>query len=71
MSWGVLESEVNADGGDVALLELVVSEATEDRGFADRRWTNDDKFEDVVVALLHLKSNYKFEIDSALIILII
>jgi hypothetical protein len=50
----VLESKVDADGGDVALFELVVCEPAEDGGFADRGGSYDDELEDVVVAFLHV-----------------
>ena len=31
----ILETEVDSDGGDVALLEFIVCETFEDGGFAD------------------------------------
>ena len=40
----VLEPKVNADSGDVALLELVIGKSTEDGRLADRRRPNYHKF---------------------------
>lgn len=49
----VLKPKVDSDGGDIALLELVVSEAAEDGGLADGGGSDDNKLEDIVIALLH------------------
>jgi len=49
----VLESEVDADGGKVALLELIVCESTEEGTFTDWAVTHDNYFEQVVVLPYH------------------
>ena len=38
--WSILEFKIDANGGEIALLEGVVSESTEEGGFADRTITN-------------------------------
>jgi hypothetical protein len=52
----LLEPEVDSDGRDVTLLELVIRESPEDGGFPDRRRPHNHKLQDIVVALLHLES---------------
>lgn len=50
----ILEAEVHSDGGEVALLELVIREPSEERALADRAVTDDDDFEKVVVLSDHV-----------------
>lgn len=50
---GILEAEVNADGGQVALLELVISEPPEKGALADGAVADDDYLEEVVVLADH------------------
>ena len=53
MGWEVLEFEVDADGGEVALCEFVVGESMEQGGFAHGGVADDDDFEQVVVLSDH------------------
>lgn len=50
---GILEAEVNADGGQVALLELIISEPPEEGALADWAVANDDYLEEVIVLADH------------------
>jgi hypothetical protein len=49
----VLETKINADGGYIALLELVVCETTEDGWLPHWGGPNDHEFEDIVIIFLH------------------
>jgi hypothetical protein len=50
----LLEPEINTNRGEVALLERVIREATQERGLTDRAVADDNDFEEVVVLLDHL-----------------
>lgn len=50
---GGLEAEVDSDGGQVMLLELVLGEADEDGGFAHARVADYDSLVEMVVLLYH------------------
>jgi hypothetical protein len=45
----VLEAEVDADGREIALLELIVCEAAEEGALADWAVPDDDDLEEIVV----------------------
>ena len=53
---GGLESKIDADGGEVMVLELIFCKPNEDRGFADSRIANDDCFVQVVELFNHFIS---------------
>ena len=54
MRRGVLEAEVNPNGGEVALLEGVVGEPPQKRGLAHRAVADDDNLKEVIVLSNHL-----------------
>lgn len=53
MAREILEAEVDSDGRDVGVFELVVSESLEDGGLAHRGRAHDHKLEHIVILALH------------------
>jgi hypothetical protein len=49
----ILKPKIDADSGEIALLEGVVCEPSKERRLADRAVTNDDNFEEVIVLSDH------------------
>jgi hypothetical protein len=54
MRGGVLEAEIDSDGRQVALLELVVRESSQEGTFAHRTVANYHYLEEIVVLSYHL-----------------
>ena len=54
MGGGVLEPEVDSDGGEHAVFEAVVGVSAHECGFADCGLSEEANFEDVVVVPVHL-----------------
>lgn len=44
--------EVDSDGGNIIVLEILLAESHEDVGFTDTRVTDDYEFDEVVVGLV-------------------
>lgn len=54
MKTQVLKSEVDADGGNIRIFELVISESLQDGGLADGGGPHNDELEHKVVFALHV-----------------